>query len=90
MYMNKDLIKDKLNELIDQFNESKNIHRNFYFPFLGNMHPFYDENERTFKIINCCQFRLEVIIVTRLAQHKKYKKKKDKKSISAAWNPTRK
>ena len=47
MHMAKDLIKDKLNELIDQFNESKNNHRNFYFRFLGNMHPFYDENGRT-------------------------------------------
>ena len=43
--MAKDLIKDKLNELIDQFNESK--HRNFYFRFLGNIHPFYDENGRS-------------------------------------------
>ena len=90
MYMDKDLIKDKLNELIDQFNESKNNHRNFYFPFLGNMHPFYDDNGRTCKIINCCQFRLGVIIVTRPAQRKTCQKKIDEKSISVAWNPTRK
>ena len=88
--MAKDLKKDKLNELIDQFNESKNNHRNFYFRFLGNMHPFYDENGRTCQIINCFQFRLGVIIVARPAQHKTCKKKIDEKSISVARNLTRK
>ena len=39
--MDKDLIEDKLYQPIDQFNEWKINHRNFYFEFLNNMHPFY-------------------------------------------------
>ena len=42
MYMDKDLIEDKLYQFIDQFNERKINHINFYFEFLNNIHPFYD------------------------------------------------
>ena len=43
MYMDKDLMEDNLYELIDQFNERRINHRDFYFAFLSNIHPFYDE-----------------------------------------------
>ena len=44
MYMDKDLMEDDLHELIDESNEKKKInHRDFYFAFLSNIHPFYDE-----------------------------------------------
>ena len=39
MYMNKDLIENKLQQLIDQFNE-----------LFDNIHPFYDGNGRSCKI----------------------------------------
>ena len=42
MYMDKDLIEDKLYQFIDQFNERKINYRNFYFEFLNNIRPFYD------------------------------------------------
>ena len=52
MYRDKDLIEDKLYELIDQFNKRNNFyHRNLYFALLNNMHPFYDGNESTFKVL---------------------------------------
>ena len=50
MYMDKDLIEDKLYELIDQFNERKINHRNFYFALHDNIH--------------VCLFQLELIIST--------------------------
>ena len=50
MYMYKDLVEDKLYELIDQFSETKINHRDFYFALLDNIHPFYDGNGRTCKM----------------------------------------
>ena len=47
MYMDKDLIEDKLYQLVDQFNERKINHRNFYSESLDNVHPFCDGNRRT-------------------------------------------
>ena len=44
MYIDKYLIEDKLYKLIDQFNERKINHRDFYFVLIGNIHPFYDRN----------------------------------------------
>ena len=49
MYIDKDLIEDKLHQLIDQFNERKISLKDFYTEFLENIHPFYDRNGRTFK-----------------------------------------
>ena len=46
MYMDRDLIEDKLYQLIDQFNEKNIIHEDFSFALLHNMHPFYDGNGR--------------------------------------------
>ena len=37
MYMDKDLVEDKLYQLIDQFNERKINHRDFYFVLLCNI-----------------------------------------------------
>ena len=51
MHMDKDLIKDKLYELIDQFNEREINGRDFYSVLLDNTQPFYDGNKRTCKII---------------------------------------
>ena len=51
MYMNKDLIADKLYHLLDKFSKRKINHRDFYFVLLGNRHPFYDGNGRSYKIL---------------------------------------
>ena len=45
-YMDKDLIEDKLYELIDQFNERKINSRNLHFALLNNVSSFYDANRR--------------------------------------------
>ena len=47
MSMDNDLIEDKPYELIDQFNERKINHRDFYFALLDDIHSFYDGHERT-------------------------------------------
>ena len=44
MYMDKDLIEDELYQLIDQFNERKTNHRDFYFVLLDVIHPLDDGN----------------------------------------------
>ena len=49
--MDKDFIEDKLYQLVDQFNERKINHRDFYSEFLNNIYPFYDGNGRTCKIL---------------------------------------
>ena len=50
VYMDKELIEDKLYQLKDQSDERKINHRNFYFALLDNIHPFYDINGRNCKI----------------------------------------
>ena len=50
MYMDKDLIEDKLYQLVDQFSEQKTNHRAFTSTLLNHIQPFYDGNGRTFKI----------------------------------------
>ena len=49
--MDKDLIEDKLHELIDQFNERKISHRSFYFALFDNAHSFYEGNGRNRKVL---------------------------------------
>ena len=49
--MDKDLIENKLYQLVDQFNERKINHRDFYSELLDNMHSFYDGNGGTCKIL---------------------------------------
>ena len=51
MYMCKDLIEDKLYQLVDQFHERKTNHRDFYLELFDDIHPFYDGNGRTCKIL---------------------------------------
>ena len=53
--MDKDLLKDKLYQLIDQFNKTKIKHRDFYFPLLGSIQPFYDGG--TYKVLFYLQLR---------------------------------
>ena len=49
--MDKDLIEDKLYQVIDQFNERKINHGDFYFALLCSIYPFYDKNGRICKIL---------------------------------------
>ena len=51
MYMDKELIEDKLYQIIDQFNERKITSTKFNSILLNKTHPFYDENGRTCKIL---------------------------------------
>ena len=51
IYMDKDLIEDKLYQIIDQFNERKITPLKFYSILLNEMHPFYDGNGRTCEIL---------------------------------------
>ena len=43
--------KDKLYQIIDQFNERKITPTKFYLILLNKIHPFYDRNGRTCKIL---------------------------------------
>ena len=51
MYMDKELIEDTLYQIIDQFNERKITSTEFYSILLNKIHPFYDGNGRTCKIL---------------------------------------
>ena len=51
MYMDKELIEDKLYQIIDQFNERKITSTKFYSILLNKTHPFYEGNGRTCKIL---------------------------------------
>ena len=51
MYMDNDLIEAKLYQIIDQFNERENTSKQFYLILLNKIHPFYDENGRTCKML---------------------------------------
>ena len=50
MYMDKELIEEKLYQIIDQFNERKITSTKFYSILLHKIHPFYDGNARAYKI----------------------------------------
>ena len=47
MYINKDLIEDKLYQTIDQFNERKTTPVKFYSILLNKINQFSDKPERT-------------------------------------------
>ena len=49
--MDKELIEVKLYQIIDQFNERKMTSTKFYSILLKKIHPFYDGNGRTCKIL---------------------------------------
>ena len=51
MYMDKDLIEDKLYWIIDQFNEKKITPTKFYSILLNEIHPFSYGNGRTCKTL---------------------------------------
>ena len=51
MYMDKEFIEDTFYQIIDQFNERKITSTKFYSILLNKMHPFYDGNSRTCKIL---------------------------------------
>ena len=51
MYMDKELIEDKLYQIIDQFNERKILSTKFYSILLNKIYPFYDRNGRTCKML---------------------------------------
>ena len=51
MYMDNDLIKEKLYQLIDQFKKSKINHRDFYIVLLDNRHSFSGGNGKTCMIL---------------------------------------
>ena len=51
MYMDRELIKDRLHQMIDQFNERKITSTKFYLMLLNKIHPFYDGNGRTCKTL---------------------------------------
>ena len=44
MYMDKELMEDKLYQIIDQFNEIKITSTKFYSIIVNKIHPFYDGN----------------------------------------------
>ena len=50
MFMGKELIDDKLYQIIDQLNERKITSTKFYSILLNKIHPFYDGNGRICKI----------------------------------------
>ena len=51
MLMDKELIEDKLYQIIDQFNERKITSTKFYAILLNKIHPFYDGNGRTCEML---------------------------------------
>ena len=52
MYMYKDLIEDKFYQSADQFSEKKKkTHLKVYSLFLNKINPFYEENEKKYKIM---------------------------------------
>ena len=51
VFMEKDLIEVKLYQIIDRFNNKKITSVKFYSIHPSKVHPFYDENGRTYKIL---------------------------------------
>ena len=49
--MNKEVIENKLYQMIDQFNKREITSLKFYSILLYKIHPFYDGNGRTCKIM---------------------------------------
>ena len=60
--MDRDLIKDILYQIIDQFNESKITPLKFYSTLLNEINPFYDGNSRTCKILFGQEFKTNKLI----------------------------
>ena len=60
MYLDKDLIEDKMyqlnDQLIDQFNKRKVHHRDIYSILLNNIQLFYYGNGKTYKMLFVSNF----------------------------------
>ena len=56
MYVDKDLIKDKLYQLTNQFNKRKISYRDFYFFLLDDTHRFCEGNVEACKILFVSNF----------------------------------
>ena len=65
MCMDKDLIGNRLYQSIDQFNERKINHINFYFLSLDSIHPFYDGNGKACNILFVSNFNYGFSIVNK-------------------------
>ena len=61
MYVNKDLIEDKLYEIITQFNVKKITPTELYSILLNEIHPFYDGNSRTCKILFASDYKINLV-----------------------------
>ena len=57
MCMDKDLIEDKLYQLLNEFNDRKITHRDFYFVLLNDTHPFCEGNATTCKMLVVSNFK---------------------------------
>ena len=51
MYMDKDLIEEKLYQIMNQFNERDITSTKFYSIILNKINPFYDQNGNPCKIL---------------------------------------
>ena len=51
LFMGKDLIEDNLYQIIDQVNERNITPINFYAILINKIHPLYDRNGRTCKVL---------------------------------------
>ena len=58
MYLGKDLIEDELYEIIHQFSERKITSVKVYSILLNEIHPFYEGNGRTCKILFVCNDKI--------------------------------
>ena len=66
MYIDKELIENKLYQIIGQLNERKITYAKFYSILLNNIHLFYDGNGRTCKILFANDDRIRQSILTNL------------------------
>ena len=61
MYTEEELIYDKMYQSIDQFRKIKINHRNFCFALIKDIHPFYDGNGTTCKMLFSLQLELRFL-----------------------------
>ena len=58
MYTEEELVYHKMYQSVDQFREIKINHRNFCFALIKDVHPFYDGNGTTCKMLFNLQLEL--------------------------------
>ena len=66
MHVEKDLIKDKLYQIIDQFNERKITPAKLYSILLNEIHSFYDGNGGACKILFTNDSKINLLIRQKL------------------------